>query len=80
MDDKKNKKTLTISKTLTKKIDTTSFSKDGKKSFSIEKKNHSNLSGMAIKALLIQVYQADLQVTKKILLENLLNNKLQKIL
>ena len=38
MDDKKNKKTLTISKTLTKKIDTTSFSKDGKKSFSIEKK------------------------------------------
>ncbi len=38
MDDKKNKKTLTISKTLTKKIDTTSFSKDGKKSFSIKKK------------------------------------------
>ena len=29
MDDKKNKKTLTISKTLTKKIDTTSFSKAG---------------------------------------------------
>ena len=40
MDDKKNKKTLTISKTLTKKIDATSFNKDGKQSFSIEKKNH----------------------------------------
>ena len=38
MDDKKNKKTLTISKTLTKKIDATSFNKDGKQSFSIEKK------------------------------------------
>ena len=38
MDDKKNKKTLTISTTLTKKIDTTSFKKDGKQSFSIEKK------------------------------------------
>ena len=39
MDDKKNKKkTLTISTTLTKKIDISSLSKDGKKSYSIEKK------------------------------------------
>ena len=36
---KDKKKTLTISKTLTKKIDISSLSKDGKKSFSIEKKN-----------------------------------------
>jgi translation initiation factor IF-2 len=39
MDDKKNKKkTLTISTSLTKKIDISNISKDGKKSFSIEKK------------------------------------------
>ena len=39
MDDKKNKKkTLTISTTLTKKIDISSLNKDGKKSFSIDKK------------------------------------------
>jgi translation initiation factor IF-2 len=39
MDDKKNKKkTLTISTTLTKKIDISSLSKDGKKTFAINKK------------------------------------------
>ena len=39
MDDKKDKKkTLTISTGLTKKIDISNISKDGKKSFSIEKK------------------------------------------
>jgi translation initiation factor IF-2 len=39
MDDKKEKKkTLTISTTLTKKIDISSLAKDGKKSFSVEKK------------------------------------------
>ena len=39
MDEKKDKKkTLTISTTLTKKIDISSLAKDGKKSFSIEKK------------------------------------------
>ena len=38
MDDKNKKKTLTISTDLKKKIDITSINKDGKKSFSIEKK------------------------------------------
>ena len=39
MDDKKDKKkTLTISSTLTKKIDTSFLAKDRKKTFSIEKK------------------------------------------
>ena len=39
MDEKKNKKkTLTISTTLTKKIDISTLAKDGKKAFSIEKK------------------------------------------
>ena len=36
--DKNKKKTLTISSSLKKKIDTTSISSSGKKSFSIEKK------------------------------------------
>ena len=38
MDKKDKKKTLTISTNLTKKIDISNISKDGKKSFSIEKK------------------------------------------
>ena len=36
--DKNKKKTLTISSNLKKKIDTTSISTSGKKSFSVEKK------------------------------------------
>ena len=36
--DKRKKKTLTISSNLKKKIDTTSISTSGKKSFSVEKK------------------------------------------
>ena len=36
--EKDKKKTLTISSNLKKKIDTSSISRDGKKSFSIEKK------------------------------------------
>ena len=39
--DKEKKKTLTISTSLKKKIDTTSINSSGKKSFSIEKKNFS---------------------------------------
>ena len=39
MEDQKNKKkTLTISTNVTKKIDLSSLSRDGKKTFSIEKK------------------------------------------
>ena len=58
MDDKNKKKTLTISKTLTKKIDISSLDKDGKKSFSIEKRkpfkssreaNKSNVKTGAVK-------------------------------
>ena len=53
MEKKDKKKTLTISSNLKKKIDTSSISADGKKSFSVEKKksfkgnkniNRSNLS------------------------------------
>ena len=38
MDEKNKKKTLTVSSSLKKKIDISSLKKDGKKSFSIEKK------------------------------------------
>ena len=38
MEKKDKKKTLTISSSLKKKIDTSSISSDGKKSFSVEKK------------------------------------------
>ena len=41
--DKYKKKTLTISSNLKKKIDTSSISSSGKKSFFIEKKNHLDL-------------------------------------
>ena len=75
--DKDKKKTLTISSNLKKKIDTSSISSLGKKSFSVEKKifkpnksnNKSNLS-----------FNNTQDLKKKTLQENLLNNKLQKIL
>ena len=44
--DKNNKKTLTISSDLKKKIDTSSINPDGKKSFAVKKKNH--LEGVKI--------------------------------
>ena len=49
MDEKNKKKTLTISNTLTKKIDISSISKDGKKSFSIKKKKQFKSSRPTIK-------------------------------
>ena len=44
----KEKKTLTISSNLKKKIDTSSITTAGKKSFSVEKKNHLNLISLSI--------------------------------
>ena len=41
--EKDRKKTLTISSSLTKKIDTSSISTGGKKSFSVDKKKHLGL-------------------------------------
>ena len=40
MDKKDTKKTLTISSNFKKKIDSSNFNTSGKKSFSVEKKNH----------------------------------------
>ena len=50
--DKNKKKTLTISSNLKKKIDTSSISSLGKKSFSVEKKNLLN----PIKVIINQIY------------------------
>ena len=69
--DKDKKKTLTISSDLKKKIDTTSISTSGKKSFSVEKKNLLDKINHLINLqsnqnkLLIQINK------KKILQENL---------
>ena len=74
---KDKKKTLTISKTLTKKIDISSLSKDGKKSFSIEKKKPFRPN----KELNKNIQNPSINRTdnaKKIFQENLLNSKLQK--
>ena len=47
--EKDKKKTLTISSNLKKKIDTTSISTSGKKSFSVEKKNLIDLTKYLVK-------------------------------
>ena len=75
MDDKKErKKTLTISTTLTKKIDIPSLAKDGKKSFSVEKKKPFK-SFKETKTASKDTSNYKKPENKKILLENLLNNR-----
>ena len=78
---KDKKKTLTISSSLKKKIDTSTISTDGKKSFSIEKKKFFKAEKASGKP------NQDFKKTvnpnfkkKKALLESLLNSKQQKIL
>ena len=45
--EKDKKKTLTISSDLKKKIDTSAISTDGKKSFSVKKKEHTTLTAIS---------------------------------
>ena len=78
--DKDKKKTLTISSGLKKKIDTTSISTSGKKSFSVEKKKSFRSNKPYNKPIVTPNTNISPENKKKILLENLLNNKLQKIL
>ena len=78
--DKDKKKTLTISSGLKKKIDTTSISTSGKKSFSVEKKKSFRSNKPYNKPFVTPNTNISPENKKKILLENLLNNKLQKIL
>ena len=76
--DKDKKKTLTISSNLKKKIDTSSISTSGKKSFFVEKKKPFKTA--KTNKLNNQNVNSNQENKKKILLENLLNNKQQKIL
>ena len=80
MEDKKSKKkTLTLSTTLTKKIDISSLNKDGKKSYSIEKKNPSKAQEVLKKQIPVHFLPQE-QIIKKHSQENLLNNKQLKLL
>ena len=76
----KKKKTLTISSGLKKKIDTSSISTSGKKSFSVEKKKPFRTNKSFNKSPSSPNININPDKKKKILLENLLNNKLLKIL
>ena len=75
--DKDKKKTLTISSNLKKKIDTRSISTSGKKSFFVKKKKP--FKAGKPNRLNNQNINSNQENKKKILLENLLNNRQQKI-
>ena len=75
--EKDKKRTLTISSNLKKKIDTSSISSHGKKSFAVDKKNLLGITKHLVnhpKHLILLIQR------KKILQGSLLNNKQQKIL
>ena len=69
--DKEKKKTLTISSDLKKKIDTSSISTSGKKSFSVEKKNLLDQINHLINLHPHQILILIQIIKKKILQENL---------
>ena len=75
--DKDKKKTLTISSNLKKKIDTSSISTSGKKSFSVEKKK-SFKSNKTFNKISSPKANFNPEAKKKISQENSLNNKLLK--
>ena len=70
--DKDKKKTLTISSTLKKKIDTSSITSSGKKSLSVEKKksfkHNKNLNRQNFS---VNPLNKEANIKKKVLLENL---------
>ena len=69
--DKDKKKTLTISSNLKKKIDTSSISTSGKKSFSVEKKNHLEATSNLIRYQLHPALNLEWMQKKRILQGNL---------
>ena len=78
--EKDKKKTLTISSNLKKKIDTRAITSIGKKSYSVEKKKSFKSNKVFNKSSAPdQNLKVDHNAKKKILLENLLSNKLLKI-
>ena len=78
MEKDNKKKTLTISSDLKKKIDTTSIITAGKKSFAVKKKEPFRGNKTSNRTQNSNHKNPDLK--KKILQENLLNNKLLKLL
>ena len=79
--EKDKKKTLTISSNLKKKIDTSSISTSGKKSFFAEKKNHLDKANHSIEATHLLPFQTLVKILRKKTLQgSLLNNRLQKTL
>ena len=69
--DKDKKKTLTISSSIKKKIDPSSLSTSGKKSFSVEKKKSFKFSKPFNKTPSVHVDKIANKQRKKILLESL---------
>ena len=78
--DKDKKKTLTISSNLKKKIDTSSLSPSGKKSFAVKKKEPFRGGKLANSYSQKHHSPKSSDPKKKILLENLLSNKPLKLL
>ena len=78
--EKDKKKTLTISSSLKKKLDTSSISNDGKKSFSVEKRKLLEAEKTFLRAKSLQSKKQILISKKRILQENLSNNRQQKTL
>ena len=76
--DKNKKKTLTISSSFTKKFNPSSYGKTSKKSYIVDRKRILKLHLNQIKTL-HQVLVSKIIKIQKILIENLLSNKLQKI-
>ena len=80
MEKNNKKKTLTISSDLKKKIDTTSISTDGKKSFAVKKKEPFRGNKNINKASQNYNSSKSPDNNKKILQEGLLNNKPLRLL
>ena len=77
--EKDKKKTLTISSNLKKKIDTSSISTSGKKSFSVEKKKPFRSNKPFNKSPSAPNFSINPENNKKILQENLLSSRQPKI-
>ena len=78
MEKDNKKKTLTISSDLKKKIDTSSISTDGKKSFAVKKKSLLEEIKITAGRVRILIHQKPKILKRKTLQENLLNNKQQR--
>ena len=65
--EKNKKKTLTISSNFKRKIDTSSLTTDKRKSFSVQKKNHTSLTKILINLTKERTLKLSMKIPKKIL-------------